>query len=526
MDVNSKIYLSNVKFNKSLLHVTDDPNFFDKVMKSGQSYSDYTYIRKDKEVFIEAQADDINKYNYLVFQNTDYNSKYIGCFITGIEYVNDNTTKLKIETDDFHTYWNDVTPQICFIERNHIFKENDIKGTQYIEENLETGDYKLQNKEVNLFEPRMAIAVMVNATIKDDPNILDKFTGAFEMVRVGWYETLSNSTKIYIFSNDSTSAFNDFIQKYNEYGGENYILAIYMIPEDFIDKDFNTLIDEGSELPNTRVKKIDRLLQFQSDDIDGYVPKNNKLFCYPYNFCRLQNGCGQQKIVKFEDQKYVGNAHGAIVMRSIATISQPNVCVKSYVVSTDFEDKDNYITLSGFPMLAWNSNSYASWLANNSGNIAATLGGLAISIGAGAATGGASTIAGLASVGTSTSSLSLMGGFLDKQKDISKSNGSISGVGVDAVNGGLTITAGRYSIKNEMAKKIDDFFTMYGYKINSMGYPNFRSRAIFNYVKTNGFNMIGIIPESAKEKISSLFDRGVTIWHNYDTMYRYDLKNE
>ena len=68
---------------------------------------------------------------------------------------------------------------------------------------------------------------------------------------------------------------------------------------------------------------------------------------------------------------------------------------------------------------------------------------------------------------------------------------------------------------------IDNYFTMFGYKVNTIKKPQFTSRAFWNYIKTSGVNMIGNVPQDALSVIKQMFDNGVTMWHKLDYMYKY-----
>ncbi len=61
----------------------------------------------------------------------------------------------------------------------------------------------------------------------------------------------------------------------------------------------------GSNIPHTY--KINKganpnlSLDFSLTDIDGYVPKNQKLFTYPFNYILCSNNSGANVIYKYED---------------------------------------------------------------------------------------------------------------------------------------------------------------------------------------------------------------------------------
>lgn len=82
------------------------------------------------------------------------------------------------------------------------------------------------------------------------------------------------------------------------------------------------------------------------------------------------------------------------------------------------------------------------------------------------------------------------------------------------------------SIKKEMAKIIDDYFSMYGYKTNEVKIPNITGRRNWNYVKTINCNLEGNIPQMDLQKIKQMFNEGVTLWHNSSTFLDYTQTND
>lgn len=79
--------------------------------------------------------------------------------------------------------------------------------------------------------------------------------------------------------------------------------------------------------------------------------------------------------------------------------------------------------------------------------------------------------------------------------------------------------------KTEYLKIIDDYFTMYGYKVNSVKIPNITGRPNWNYVKTINANILGNIPQEDIQELKNIFDNGVTFWHNPDTFLDYSQNN-
>lgn len=88
-----------------------------------------------------------------------------------------------------------------------------------------------------------------------------------------------------------------------------------------------------------------------------------------------------------------------------------------------------------------------------------------------------------------------------------------------------TFTIRHLRANNESLKIIDDYFTMYGYKVNSVKIPNITGRLNWNYVKTINSNILGDIPQEDLQEIKNIFDNGVTFWHNPSTFLDYSQSN-
>ena len=66
---------------------------------------------------------------------------------------------------------------------------------------------------------------------------------------------------------------------------------------------------------------------------------------------------------------------------------------------------------------------------------------------------------------------------------------------------------------------------MFGYKVNKLKVPNITGRENWNYVKTIDCNFDGNIPQAHLNIIKAMFNSGVTLWHNPNAMYNYNLSN-
>ena len=82
------------------------------------------------------------------------------------------------------------------------------------------------------------------------------------------------------------------------------------------------------------------------------------------------------------------------------------------------------------------------------------------------------------------------------------------------------------SIKPQIAACIDEFFSQFGYKCNRVKVPNITGRRNWNYVKTVGCYIDADIPQEDLQEIKSMFDKGITFWHNPATFADYSQNND
>ena len=77
---------------------------------------------------------------------------------------------------------------------------------------------------------------------------------------------------------------------------------------------------------------------------------------------------------------------------------------------------------------------------------------------------------------------------------------------------------GNYSITEETARKLDKYFSMYGYQVNETMTPY--ERSTYTYIKGD-INFTGNICDISRQYIKELFSAGVTIWNGAE-MYSYE----
>ena len=79
--------------------------------------------------------------------------------------------------------------------------------------------------------------------------------------------------------------------------------------------------------------------------------------------------------------------------------------------------------------------------------------------------------------------------------------------------------------KKEYARIIDDYFTMFGYKVNRVKIPNKAHRSRYWYTKCINVNIDGNVPQNDMQKIKEVYNNGVTFWRNASEIENYSLSN-
>ena len=81
-------------------------------------------------------------------------------------------------------------------------------------------------------------------------------------------------------------------------------------------------------------------------------------------------------------------------------------------------------------------------------------------------------------------------------------------------------------IKQEYAKIIDNYFNMFGYKVNEVKTPNLKSRRNYNYIKTINADFTGNFNQFDLKKINDIFNKGIRFWHNTSNFLNYSVNND
>lgn len=157
-----------------------------------------------------------------------------------------------------------------------------------------------------------------------------------------------------------------------------------------------------------------------------------------------------------------------------------------------------------------------------SSSLITIIGGLGVAIASGgtaAVAGGGAVVAGAMGIANT------LGQVYEHSLTPNSARGNTNGGDINACSNTNKFYFYKMSIKQEYAKIIDDYFSAYGYKVNSYKLPNVTGRTNWNFVKTIDANLTGEIPQEDLQEIKDILNNGVTFWHNPATFLDYSQSN-
>lgn len=253
--------------------------------------------------------------------------------------------------------------------------------------------------------------------------------------------------------------------------------------------------------------------------IDGYTPKNKKCFCYPYNQIVLINNCGGQVILKPELLEDLKNGNTIRINYNFILSVSPSV----YAYPTNYRGLTRgyqySINFTNFPVVPFKNNTFDNWYALNKNSVAVGY----IQKATSTVTNGIS-----GNVGGLVSDLFGFAETIASQEDMRNRPDIMNGVpqGNDLLySGAAGVFISQETCRLEYIVMIDEYFTHYGYLINETRRPLLQNRINFDYIKTRDINIVGDIPQEDINELESLFNNGLTIWHNHNTFGDYSVAN-
>lgn len=481
--------------------------------------------------------------NYIAFKNPHYGNKWFFGFVEKVKYVSNNCTTIEYKVDVFSTWYEEFNIGKAFVEREHV--SDDTIGKHTIQETINTGDFIVNNMGLlDEYGSDTHVVVGVTKVPADVYNIQGIEVNQKIQARTSNYNGVFSGLTYFVFKFPEDAS--QFIAMMDLNGLADNIVNVFLAPLsifniastawDTYTYDETVAFGELSVhlvfnykiVPNTDTESIlftDKTVAL-NNTLDGYTPKNNKMFTKQFNYLYITNNNGGDISYAYEDFK-----NNLPKFRAIGTIS-PGCSIR--LIPEDYKKWDtslpSYVNnlmpfgLVGgkYPTCSWRSDTYTNWITQQSINDDITLAKVA-------GTGLATAISPSTAVATTTSAF--VEGMIesqDKEKIMPVIARGTTNVGDVTYASGMTNFAYyQMSCKYEYAKICDDFLSRFGYKINEVKTPNLNSRSIFNYIKIGSYDdlIYGDIPASDLEEINNIFRKGVTIFHNYSNFGDYTINN-
>lgn len=500
---------------------TEQLNYF--ASKRSFSYTGLSFHKKNFDIKVEASYASARTWTYAYIYNvSDNKKKRYYYFINDVEYISESTVKLYLELDLLQTYMFDYNLSECFVEREH--SATDEIGDNLLDEGLDVGELVTLSKH-NIIMQDLCVVLLSS---------LDLTEGYVNAYPDNTFDGVYSGLNVYAVNMSDVTELAKTLRGADSVGKSEGIVSMWVYPKRLL----TFANDEATIKTVTGASSFTEYFK-RNETLDGdYTPRNNKLFCYPYNFLYLTNNAGGACTYEYERFELPGN----IGLRVYGTLS-PEASTKVFPLNYKgvVLNYDEGMIGGDYPTCAWNADVYKLWLAQtaNSRQAAQTnavikggvgmVGGVAAAVGGGITGNVGAFAGGLATAVTSgLSTFTEINSQLAQEKDRAvqpaQSKGSYcSSINIAAEHQCFSVMA--KCLDKQHAQAIDDFFSLYGYKCLRVKQPNRKVRENWTYTKTAGCHAYGNIGTSELVKIQAIYDNGVTFWVNGDKIGDYSLTN-
>lgn len=516
------------------------------------------------------------RYCYLMFKNNSHEDKWWYAFIDSVDYINDTTVGIRFHLDVMQSYMFDYTLGHSFVVREH--SETDTPGDNIVPENIYYGVYEYDEPfdqlEVDASECPFNFSGKLTANdmamvIAYNPAMLDLLGAISDLFGFVWKENLYGGVYQGIrfvalpFTDKlGKDKLKDMIAELDKFFGSadalssGGIVSIFMMPIIFLpDKD------------NPSWDNVRRGISYDPPTyFPGFTPKNQKLFTYPYVAMNVSNMRTPGNDYPYE---YFINRKPSFCCEGTLSVNPSCICYPIGYRGKTFA-LDEGVTIDNYPLATWGEDGITEWVSNHLFQTAIGLGLTAAavigapafasvapalgSVGASAIGGGSSAERSLVvgsrsgppstTLATPSEAAPPAPSSPSWRPTLSSSTRELIGTvtmaagtppvahGVNAHDllfgnpFGRSIRFRRKHITTEYARKLDAYFTKYGYAVNEVKKPNLKSRPYWNYVELKNPHLEDInFPMRAVQEIEDVYERGVTFWRPHARIGDYESQN-
>ena len=554
--------------------------------KRKYTFNAQTYQRvKHGYCRVQQKADNMYGCNYMMFQNTNYGTKWFYAFILDVEYINDNVSEIHYEIDVLQSWlWHPAQGSTepnsqfqfnkCFINREHTVTDN--LWEHNVPEGLDVGEYKkslvVDPDEIFMEGDQIgSLGICVGSTVGLDSsgNIENKEGGYVSGIYSGvWY-----------YHTATPSNMNNLLQKITDAGKSDAIVNVFMCPLALFTP------GTGSSNPDTAHLE-EHVITIPTTTIDGYMPHNKKLFSSPYQFLVVDTmqSCGSYKW-----EYFLHNNNNATAQMNLQGSPANNGRYIIYTISYNgvYQNYNESIIGEAGGNCPYAIDGYKAWLAQNQYMLSTQEKVIAnnyntnewmathhafqdvLGLGGGGAVNQSWQPYNVSTVTPSTSpradydvnfesGLSRTYNLNPKtlaragtnyvasqvQNENQKTNATLMleatkqtatikpNLPMGSSVGSLMVAIDNYKprfynfhIRREFAEIIDGYFDRYGYAVHTFKVPTLNNRPYWTYIQTVDCTIKGNIPNDDTTKICAIFNNGITFWTSGNYVGNYSLIN-
>lgn len=549
---------------KNVVHLEANANF--------QRTTDKKYIKVNKSI------DQLWGTNYAMFQNASYNTKWFYAFITKLVYVNSAMTEVHFELDVFQTWKFQLNFKPSFVAREHcpLWLSNGDPVINTVDEGLNYGtDYDVKEVDnYNVNSDIMYLVIVSKSTLHnsdENPSGLivaningvpqplstyihpfDSYGGSPEIRYDGASNSLSTVLDVLNTIYLIPEAVNNIVSLYiTNHAGLDAHLSGGTLNITFTPYQVLEVVDIGNAFTTIYIGQQMNYLPttvYCKDKYSGLKSgvTESKLLMYPYSLLEITDFKGNMATLKPE---YIESSSLEVsVYGSMGYSNKVAYIPKNYLTNNNESEAVNTMASIGHGLIDNNPNDIAvitdmlaAFLQGNRNSLENQKDSIVFNGNMDVATGATNAISSAlrGNIGGAVggieqgvrgggNALLKIEGLHAKLKDIDNVPPQIQKMGSNSAfdfgNDYKGFWVVSKQVKAEYRKKLQEFWNMYGYKLNEVKIPNFHTRQSWNYVQTVSCVVTGSINNDDLDEFKNIFDSGITLWHT-DDIGNYFLSN-